>query len=293
MEKVTVHIVGAVNIDYIAVSDHFIEATSTPSQISKQLGGVGFNLFQGFDYTPKHFYTLTGEDELKDILNHHPQRNFIHSISIKGKKSGTYLALMEGGKLLYAAADTSLLEEREAQESLLRWSEQWHSGDWLLFDANWPPHIIKQINELAFQKKLTTIFETVSFTKAERSKDALSRLYLITPTEEELLALLSNSNNKNIGNNEDVINWLREKDIQHCIVTKGDQGVEWYAQEGWVEKLPPTQKLQVKSSNGAGDFFLTQVVKGAISFHPYFPSREQMRSVIVSAMRQTETFLLS
>lgn len=292
----SIHVLGAVNFDVIATSDHFISGTSTPSQICSHLGGVGYNLFQGIDYKDKHFYTLVGDDFVAEMLFHHPLKSQIHYQTIPGKKSGAYIALMEQGKLLYGAADTTLFENSLDFSLLEQWSSEWKKNDWLLFDSNCHPNLIDVLLDMTKKMGIHTVFETVSMSKAKRSSQNLHDVFLITPTVEEAYALIGDAGG--VGGEESdhltlkLIPWLKERNISHCLITRGEEGLEWVTSMGDVELISPRNKLKIKNSNGAGDYLLTQIVSTFVTYPFAELSKSVIREIICQAMDKTEQFLI-
>ncbi|MBF0365562.1 MAG: hypothetical protein HQK50_08315 [Oligoflexia bacterium] len=216
-----IFIFGGINIDIVAKKESFSKETSNPATIDISLGGVGYNIFQGIRGKRKHFITSIGKDfftpHLEKALTKGPGKT---SYKVCKKFSnGKYLALMESGSLLYGASDNSAIESGFDKRFLKQETARIKKGSIVILEANLLPvtisKIIKDLHSSPKSKNTKIIFETVSTFKALRSKKALKNLFLLTPTLEELQALLPSA----VINDNKIFAYMKKNKIKNILLT--------------------------------------------------------------------------
>lgn len=274
-----IHVFGAVNLDLIAMSERFRPRTSSPASISIGLGGVGFNIARALGTDQKRLVTALGEGFLTDMIRlqlEYLSMTFL-SRRVEGVESGLYLAFMEKGDLLYGAANTDAFERGMSESFLEDAFRAIHLGDLLVTEGNLPPESLAFLIRKS-RGQVRILWEPVSFEKAQRSREVLSDLFLITPTENELEAILGQT-----PTDEAIFSFLKERRIEHLVVTLGAEGLRWY-HDGKVQAKKPRRVLKVSDSTGGGDHLLA-----ALATHLH--GGATFEKSLAAALRDVERFL--
>ena len=241
-----VWVVGAVAIDMIAMRERFLDGTSNPSDIRLGLGGVGYRVFSNLT-TPRRFITALAADPIslwaREALETDGDVSIQH---VKDRDAGPplYLALMESGRLKVAASDFRIVEQALTPEFVAGAIGEPDAGDFLVLDANLSPRLLAGLVE-RYAGRMRVVFEPVSVEKSRRHLPALRRLFLTTPTTEELDAFDA----------ADPLLFVKERDIAHLLVTRGPAGVRLYS-EGRCTEFPARVVVNSRDSTGAGDQLL-------------------------------------
>ena len=238
-------VVGAVAIDLIAMRERFLDGTSNPSDIRLGLGGVGYRVFSNLD-GPRRFITALASDPLSEWARRALEMEegvLIQSVADRDAGPPLYLALMESGSLKVAASDFRIVEQQLSEDFVVRALQAGAGGDILVLDANLAPALLAGLAD-RFKTDRRVVVETVSVEKARRHDGALHDLFLLTPTEEEAVALSG-----------DPAAFRRERSIQHLVVTRGSRGATLYDAAG-AREYPPTHVVETEDTTGAGDLLL-------------------------------------
>jgi sugar/nucleoside kinase (ribokinase family) len=251
-----VWVVGAVGIDMIAMRERFLDGTSNPSDIRLGLGGVGYRIFGNLE-TPRRFITALACDPVSQWARQALEADGDVTIQdVKDRDAGPplYLALMESGTLKVAASDFRIIEQALSLEFVVREIGETRDGDYLVLDANLSPRLLAGLVE-RYAGSARVVFEPVSVEKSRRHLTALRRLFLTTPTAEELEALAAG----------DPLSFIAERDIANLLVTRGPDGTRLYS-GGTCTDFPPRVVVSARDSTGAGDrllaFLLTSLHEG-------------------------------
>ncbi|MBF0298777.1 MAG: hypothetical protein HQK51_08660 [Oligoflexia bacterium] len=297
-----IHVFGAINLDVIVQKDKFLTNTSNISKIDLNFGGVGFNIFQSLKTKQKKFITTIGDDLITPYLE-----KFLKKFKDQCKfyinrqyTNGKYVALMEEGRLIYGAADVIVVEKGFSKNFLDTQIKKVKNNDFVIIDANLGPSTISYIIKSCSKKKAKIIFETVSVEKTQRSRKILKNLFLISPTEEELLAAISSSSSSEMILNKSVLSFMKKSKIENIILTKGEKGVEWFYKDKedlkyLVKKIPPKKIIRTKNTTGAGDLLLASIVSNLKSItnnnFANFDNSNNFERAITLAMKTVEQFL--
>jgi sugar/nucleoside kinase (ribokinase family) len=267
-------VVGAVGIDMIAMREHFLDGTSNPSDIRLGLGGVGYRIFSNLE-TPRRFITALASDPISQWAREALEADGDVTIQdVKGRDAGPplYLALMESGILKVAASDFRIVEQALSMEFVAREIGETSDGDYLVLDANLSPRLLAGLVD-RYADRARVVFEPVSVEKSLRHLAALRRLFLTTPTAEELEAFEPGDPHR----------FIAEREIANLLVTRGPAGTRLYT-EGTCTDFPPRVVVSARDSTGAGDqllaFLLTSLHEG-----------RAMTDAVRNAMDRVETLL--
>ena len=220
MVAVMVFVVGAVAIDMVAVREHFLDGTSNPSDIRLGLGGVGYRIFSNLE-APRRFVTALASDPISRWARETLEADGDAVIQeVKGREAGPplYLALMESGSLKVAASDFRIVEQSLTEDFVARAVGDPGEKDFLVLDANLFPRLLAALVD-RFSGQTRVVFEPVSVEKARRHLSALRRMFLLTPTEEELDGLGA----------ADTARFMSDRGIQHLLLTLGENGTRLYS----------------------------------------------------------------
>ena len=257
-------VVGAVAIDMVAVRERFLDGTSNPSDIRLGLGGVGYRIFSNLE-APRRFITALALDPIsrwaKDALE---ADGDVAIQEVKGREAGPplYLALMESGSLKVAASDFRIVEQALTPEFVMRQIGEPSARDFLVLDANLSSRLLAGLVD-RYARQTRVVFEPVSVEKARRHVEALRRLFLTTPTTEELDALGAASGDaksasgdaESASGDADLLRFMAEREIAHLLVTRGPAGTRLYG-EGRCIDFPPRAVVRTPDTTGAGDQLL-------------------------------------
>jgi sugar/nucleoside kinase (ribokinase family) len=254
-----IHVFGAILVDAIACRDSFTRGSSSIAPIRVGVGGVGYNIFRALGRAPRRLVTATGDGPFschaKPVLDALSDEVLVRVLP--GRDIGLYLAFMERGRLLCGATDASTFEAAMDVAWLDHALEAVGPKDVVVADGNLPAaslaHLLRRVRE----RGACLVFETVSVDKSERARDVLCDVFLATPTEQELEALLGVSG----PSVERVTEWMRARRVEHLVVTLGGEGLRW-VHGGKSEIFAPRRVLDVADTTGAGDTLLGALLVG-------------------------------
>jgi sugar/nucleoside kinase (ribokinase family) len=267
-------VVGAVAIDMVAVRDRFLDGTSNPSDIRLGLGGVGYRIFSNLE-TSRRFITALASDPISRWAKEALETDGDVAIQeVKGRDAGPplYLALMESGSLKVAASDFRIVEQALTPEFVMQQIGEPSQGDFLVLDANLSTHLLAVLVG-RYAGRTRIVFEPVSFEKTRRHAKALRRLFLMTPTVEELNGLSVSESSFDEAN---ILRFLAEREIAFLLLTRGSGGARLYG-EGRYEDFLPRVVVSTPDTTGAGD----QLLALLLSFlHEGRPMLEAVRAAM-------------
>jgi len=245
-----IRIVGAVCIDIVARRDAFTAGTSNPSRISVEVGGVGYRVYRGLSAASR-LLTAIGDDELSALAAREVAADPSTTVRvIRGAGPSVYLALMERGRLAVGASDLAAIERLDAAAAAA-WIGEPAPEDLLVLDANLAPDTVSGLVE-RYARRTRVVLEPVSVEKAARCREALHDLALVTPTEEEAVALCGGG---------EFGRWMSERRIAHAVVTRGPDGADRWT-GGTARRVAPARVVAALDTTGAGDRLLAALLDG-------------------------------
>jgi sugar/nucleoside kinase (ribokinase family) len=155
---------------------------------------------------------------------------------------------MESGSLKVGASDFRIIEQSLTLEFVKAQIGAPGKDDFLVLDANISAHLMDALVR-AYGAATRVIFEPVSVEKTMRHMQALADLFLMTPTEEELLALEA----------KDIHSFMAERRIENLVVTRGSAGARLY-RGATEEDFPPGAVIEAGDTSGAGDLLLASLL---------------------------------
>ncbi len=239
-------VVGAVAIDMVAVREKFLDGTSNPSDIRLGLGGVGYRIFSNLE-APRRFITALATDPISRWAREALESDgdaVIQEVTGRESRPPLYLALMESGALKVAASDFRIVEQSLSAEFVMSQVGTPGPADFLVLDANLSPRLVAALVE-RYADQTRVVFEPVSVEKTARHAGGLRKLFLTTPTVEEMDAFGA----------PDILRFMAERAIAHILVTRGPAGTRLVRR--WaVRGVPPRVVAQAPDTTGAGDQLL-------------------------------------
>jgi 1-phosphofructokinase len=143
-------------------------------------------------------------------------------------------------------------------------------------DAQWLKALLLMLNEKGLKVALDTSGEALR-AGLEASP------WLIKPNTEELADALD-APIISIAAQAQAAETLRQRGIEHVVISQGSEGVHWFSADVALQALPP--KVTVASTVGAGDSLLAGMVHGLLSGHP--PERTLRTATAIAAMAVTQ-----
>lgn len=285
-----IYVIGGIAIDIIVSKNKFIKHTSNIANLNISTGGVGFNIFKNIDTKNKCFISTIGNDIpgkmiLKDLkkdneydiflFEQNSFNNFNNNISnsrptiflqsINNSKTSFYNALMQNGELLYGASNFDILENHLSFNFITKILNNLKPKDIVVLDANLNSELIKLLIKYLEKKEIFIFFETISIEKTKRVKKYFNNIFFSSPEINEFKTLINLRTiplSKFIKNK--TFSLLKNKNIKYLLVTKGRNGSTLYfIEKDRLKKIDfyPNEKLNLKSTNGAGDYLFSKVIE--------------------------------
>jgi 1-phosphofructokinase len=143
-------------------------------------------------------------------------------------------------------------------------------------DAQWLKTLLLRLKEMGLKVALDTSGEALR-AGLEASP------WMIKPNTEELADALD-APIISIAAQAQAAAELRQRGIEHVVISQGAEGVHWFSSTVALQALPP--KVTVASTVGAGDSLLAGMVHGLLSGHP--PEQTLRTATAIAAMAVTQ-----
>ncbi|WP_110947807.1 1-phosphofructokinase [Pseudomonas bohemica] len=143
-------------------------------------------------------------------------------------------------------------------------------------DAQWLKTLLQRFDAMGLKVALDTSGEALR-AGLEASP------WLIKPNTEELADAL-NAPIISIAAQAQAAANLRQRGIEHVVISQGSEGVHWFSADVALQALPP--KVSVASTVGAGDSLLAGMVHGLLSGHT--PEQTLRTATAIAAMAVTQ-----
>ena len=273
-------VVGAAAVDLVARRGRFLEGTSNPAAIRWTAGGVGYRIWRRLP-APRLLLSAVGDDPagrwLEQAIGAEArrgrgqgrgrQRPASQAVLLRLPRQATacYCALMQSGRLLYGAADMTVIERGLTLPRLGPHLPSLGAEDLLVLEANLAPGLVRAL--LArFAGRTRVVFEAVSVEKLLRHEPGLRGLYLLSVNREEAGALRARVA-PGTGGERWIAQFLRQRGIANLLVPRGAGGVRLHSlgPDGRVRsaRFAPARVVRAPDSTGAGDRLLAAVLARA------------------------------
>ncbi len=143
-------------------------------------------------------------------------------------------------------------------------------------DAQWLKTLLLRLNAMGLKVALDTSGEALR-AGLEASP------WLIKPNTEELADALD-APIISLAAQAQAAAHLRQRGIEHVVISQGSEGVHWFSAEVALQAMPP--KVSVASTVGAGDSLLAGMVHGLLSRHK--PEQTLRTATAIAAMAVTQ-----
>jgi sugar/nucleoside kinase (ribokinase family) len=294
-------VVGAAAVDVLASRGRFLAGTSNPAAIRWTAGGVGYRIWRRLP-APRLLLSAVGEDPagrwLEQAIGADASRGpgrgrgrrrpLSRAVLLRQPRRATacYCALMQSGRLLYGAADMTVIERGLILPRLAPHLPSLGAEDLLVLEANLAPGLVRAL--LArFGGRTRVVFEGVSVEKLLRHEPGLRELYLLSVNREEAAAvrarLAPGSSRQGW-----IAPFLRGRRIGHLLIHGGSREVRLHSlePEGRIrsERFAPARVVRAADSTGAGDRLLAAVLARAAG-------GASLTQAVPAAMREVEKAL--
>lgn len=231
--------------------------TSNPARIRRSYGGVARNVAENLARLgqPVSLVTVVGMDpEGDDLLTYTQQAGVDVSAVLRTEEypTGFYMGVLNNrGRLEFAVDDMRLMSEL-TPEYLQEHEALFKTASMLFVDANLSEKTLHKTFSLARKARVRVCADPTSSTLAERLRDHLSKLYLITPnsTEAGILTGLSFESSERKTTIE-AARFLVNQGVQIALVTLAEFGVCYATSEttGHISAI----RTKIIDPTGTGD----------------------------------------
>lgn len=238
--------------------------TSNPARIRRSYGGVARNVAENLARLgqPVSLVTVVGMDpEGDDLLTYTQQAGVNVSAVLRTEEypTGFYMGVLNNrGRLEFAVDDMRLMSEL-TPEYLQEHEALFKTASMLFIDANLSEKTLHKTFSLARKARVPVCADPTSSTLAERLKDHLSKLYLITPnsTEAGILTGLSFESSERKTTIE-AARFLVNQGVQIALVTLAEFGVCYATSEttGHISAI----RTKIIDPTGTGDALTAAII---------------------------------
>jgi pseudouridine kinase len=240
--------------------NELLPATTNDAIVTKSAGGVSRNIAHHLALLglPVQLITVFGNDSDGDRLKEACVSAGVKlDAAITSGITGKYTGILNPDGSLHVAfimkSDNHLITAArlEQQSGLLR------DAAFMIVDANVNVPAFEWLLDFSNQNTIPMILEPVSVPPAKKYRDTdLNGLYLITPNEDELPALCSDSSTST----QQQVDELLERGVQHIWLHYGPNGSTFYSREKTITLGAP--KINIVDCTGAGDGSLAGFIFG-------------------------------
>lgn len=260
----TVLCIGATLVDELYFCENnIVTASSNPAQKTTSIGGVINNIAQHLallEVNPAIITAIGNDADGVFIENSFLKRGIECNQSIIADDiTGKYVSILQPDGNLYVAVCQDNCGKYISVDFLETQIEYIKSFDTLIIDTNLDNKTIQWLIHFAKEYHKQLIIEPVSVAKAAKLAALdLNGVFMITPNEEELIAMCSSDTQK-----EQLLVSLFDRGVQTIWLRKGAKGSELFTSEQSLALSVPT--IQIVDSTGAGDAALAGWVFGNVN----------------------------
>ena len=259
----TVLCIGATLVDELYFCENnIISESSNPAQKETSIGGVISNIAQHLallEVKPQIITAFGNDSDGLFIKDSFLKRgiNFNQSI-VTDESTGKYVSILQPDGNLYVAVCQDNCGKYISVDYLERQAAYIKRFDILIIDTNLESKTIQWLIHFAKEHNKQLIIEPVSVAKASKLATLdLNGVYMITPNEEELVAICANNTQ-----NSHLLESLFDRGVQTIWLRKGAKGSALFTPAKSLALLVPS--IQIVDSTGAGDAALAAWVFGYV-----------------------------
>ena len=253
MNKRVVCIGGALVDELFYANDEMMHATTNMVTLEKNTGGVARNLSQQLALfgIPVSLIAAFGDDADGVWLANECRNSGIDiSMSAFGTncRTGKYTGIINPDGSLFTALLSNDCNALTNATHLESHRETLSEAAFIIADTNLNVEALQWVTQFSRDSFVPLIIEPVSVPPAKKLLQTdLSHVFMITPNEDELPALLNGTHS----NNERAARALIEKGVQQVWLHEGSKGSTIYTRESMIHI--DAKKIPVLDSTGAGD----------------------------------------
>jgi len=235
--------------------------TTNDATVTKTAGGVGRNIAHQLALlgVPVQLISVFGNDSEGDWLKRICTEAGIKldaSITRDGF-TGKFTGILQPGGSLFLGFLTNPANYWITPEHLEKHKELLKTASWLLADTNITVNAIEWLLSFSRQTGIPLVIEPVSVHPARKLQQAnLNGLFLITPNEDELPALCSET----AKSTRQQVEELLKRGVQHIWLHNGKEGSSFHSLDKHL--LLQAISTKVRDSTGAGDGSLAGFILG-------------------------------
>lgn len=255
-------VVGGANIDIEGYPlGNLKMKDSNPGIVKRSFGGVGRNIAENLTKLGMEtkLITLVGDDSSGgDLLDYCTNLGIDvgGSERLEGQSTSTYLSILGQGMDMEVAISHMDIMKSMDEDFLAKRQNLIRGAKLCVVDTNIPE---KALNYLLTNFDIPFAVDTVSLEKSKKIKGLYHRIDTLKPNLLEAEAI----SGIQIETDEDVVRAAEEilaKGIKNVFISLGERGVYYSSGEERGFLTPP--KVEVVSSTGAGDAFISGVLVG-------------------------------
>ena len=187
-----------------------------------------------------------------------------HVVTVSGKNSGAYIALLDPDGSLSVALDDVTVMEAITADYLLQHEALFRDAAMIMMDGSLQPDAMKTVVSLAQKYHIPLCADPSSARLAHKLRPFLPQLHLVVPNEQEAMELcqiylFADGKVENL----DLAQELMRRGVETAIVTLADFGLD-YATSDEMGYIPPSYSEQVDST-GTGDAVTAAVMFGMLN----------------------------
>ncbi|HEY1013286.1 MAG TPA: carbohydrate kinase family protein [Herpetosiphonaceae bacterium] len=247
-----------------------IEGTSNAGRLTISVGGVGRNIAENLARLGAHttLISAVGADGFAQSIIGQTEEAGVHTecvLIVEDDHSAAYLALLDHDGLLYTALDDSHCVRALTPEYLTEQLDVILGADVVVLDANLSRAAADVILAACNEADIPVCLEPVAYGLAERYRQRLDGLFLVTPNEREAQALTGIT----VVTPADATAAAKELvrlGVEIAIVTLAREGLVYATadEHGHI----PTIANEIVDATGAGDALAAAVLFGLMQQLP-------------------------
>jgi len=251
-----VTVIGAANIDIKAKSkEQIIREDSNPAEISLKAGGVARNIaaMLARNNAMVHLVTAVGNDPFGKMLQESCKTLGINTdawIIKKNANTGVYVAALEENGELFAAFNSTSIQESIRTAEIMKHKELIISSDLLIVDLNLSEKILNLLIELRDGRPI--MVDVVSAAKVPRIKSLVDKIDMLklNRVEAEHMTGIKLDTKERV---KQACRQIVSQGVKRVFITLGMAGV--CAADNHDDIIVPAIPMAVRDVTGAGDAF--------------------------------------
>lgn len=266
-------VVGATLLDVKGKPISGLEpATSNPSAIRLTRGGTARNVAENLGRMGADVVLISavGDDVTgSQLLSQTAESgaNLDYTLTIRGQRTGSYIAILEDNGTLSVALDDVRVMEQITPQYLNQNRGLFRDASMIMVDGSLTPAALKTAIRLAQQYRVPLCADPSSTRLAHKLHPYLSSLHLIVPNEAEAAALCQCAfDGSDADRSLKTARQLVNLGVQTVVITLPDYGIDYATSDetGYI----PANYAEMVDSTGAGDAVTAAIIFGMLNELP-------------------------